>query len=177
MKNLFKNKMLKQTLLGLSLVLMMVGGVFVDNAAASATVTPASGGTDISIDTTSDANCSGTSCNTWTTISGLKITESAAGDIATGVHVLSLPAGWEFDPSQTVTLSTSGQGLSLSSFSIHPSTNTFTFTVNVTSTNPDILFFDTAIKIRPTGTTPSTGNITMTSGTITGVDSSTNFEH
>ena len=86
-----------------------------------------------------------------------------------------MPAGWEFDPNQTVTLSTNGQGLSLSSFSIHPSTNTFTFTVNVTSTNPDILFFDTAIKIRPTGTTPSTGNITMTSGTITGVDSSTNF--
>ena len=177
MKQFFKNKLSRRVLIGLSLAIMMAGGVFVKQIFADpgSPVTPASGGSAVSIDTTSNADCVGASCNTWTEISGLVITESSAADIAVGVHVLTLPTGWEFDPTQTVTLSTYGQGLTLSSLSIHPSANTFTFTVNATSTNADKLFFDGYIKVRPTGKTPATGNITMTSGVIAGVDGSTNF--
>ena len=164
--------MLKRTLLGLSLALVMVGGAFVYNAMAVGSVTPATGGTNISIDTTSASGGSGA----WASLSGLTIVEGAAADIAVGVHTLTLPAGWEFDTSQEISLGTIGNGLTLSSNDIYPATaSTINFTVNATSTNADKIIFENGIKVRPTGTTTSTGNIHLTAGVINGLDGSTSF--
>lgn len=69
-------------------------------ASAASSITPATGGTNISIDTTSSG---GTAA--WAVLAGGPvITESASGEISTGIHTLTLPSGWEFNTAQNVTI-------------------------------------------------------------------------
>ena len=141
-------------------------------AFAAATVSPAGGGTNISIDKTS-AN-GGTS--TPTPLNGPTITENNPGEIGTGIHTISLPSGWKFDTSP-ITIGVGGNTV-LSSTSVTPNLpdlTSFSFTVVTPSTGlpSPLMFF--GLKVIPTGTTVSSGNMTMTAGTIAGVDGSTNF--
>ncbi|MBP6888070.1 MAG: hypothetical protein KBC21_00020 [Candidatus Pacebacteria bacterium] len=136
-------------------------------AFATAVVTPAAGGTNISIDTTT---ASGGSATYVTLTGGPVITESAVGDIALGIHTLTLPTGWQFDTTQNVTIGVGGTTeLSVSAPVVTPGLTTLSFNVNATSqTGVGVLTF-TGMKVVPTGTTTSSGEITMTAGTVTGV--------
>ena len=171
MKNIFKKKMIRKTLLGLSLSLMMVAGVFVNNALADVSVTAATGGTNISLDTTSEGTCVGGSCHTGTALGNIVITESAAAEIATGSHILTLPAGWNFT-SDTVTITTTnGTELRLASQFITPGATTLSFNVQAASVSgPEILTI-IGIKVHPTGATVLVAADMTHSGTgaITGV--------
>ena len=175
MKNFLKNKMLKRTLLGLSLAIVMTAGVFVYKAMAVIPVTPATGGTNISIDTTSFAG----GAHTGTALGNIIIQEGTIGDIAVGVHTLTIPDGWNFTDDY-VTLAVGGAtDLTVGNVSIN-STDGTTLSFNIThaSTAGVATLTFSGIKVHPTGETPpSTGNITMTAGTITGVNegSTTNF--
>lgn len=66
--------------------------------ATGATVSPATGGTNIPP-------------GTFVTLSGPSVSESSSGDIGTGAIVLQAPTGFQFDTSQSVTASVSSQGL------------------------------------------------------------------
>jgi hypothetical protein len=138
-----------------------------------ASVTPATGGLDVSIDTTSHAGGTGA----WTNISGPTITETASGQIASGVHTLTLPAGWEFNTAQNVTLTKSGgTSLTLASGTITPSATALSFNVTATSTSGDATLAFSGAQIRPTGRfAPSLGNLTHTGAAISGVSTSTSF--
>jgi hypothetical protein len=175
MKNFLKNKMLQKTLLGLSLAIVMIGGVFVYKAMAVASITAATGGTGVSIDTTT---AGGTSA--WTALGGISgpvISEGSVGEISTGVHTLTLPAGWEFNTTQNVTIGLGGgTELTLGSSVVTPGPTTLSFNITAPSTGtPAVLTFSN-IQVRPTVTTTSTGNITHSGPAISGVvNGVTNF--
>src|SRR3989344_8709808 len=88
------------TVTGVLSLLTLSGFLITNLVFAAATVTPASHGTNISIDTTSAAGGS----ESYRTLSGPSITENAPGDIAVGTHTITLPAGWEFNTASTVTV-------------------------------------------------------------------------
>lgn len=143
-------------------------------ALAAATVTPASDGTDISIDTTSAPLGTGV----YTELSGPTINEGAAGDISVGTHTITLPVGWEFNTGSTVTVyKTGGSSLMPVSQAAILTANTLTFTITQASTNPGSLaFILNNMQVRPTGTVSgTTGNMTYSGDGIEGVTGSTNF--
>lgn len=147
----------------------VVSGFFVPQSAfAAATVTPATNGTNVSIDTTS---AGGTGIHK--PLSGPGINELVAGDISIGIHTITLPAGWEFEIS-AISISTFGSDIVFESISITPSPTSFSFNVTALSTTGGFVGFG-GLKVRPTGTTPSTGNMTYSGAGIVGVDGSTNF--
>ena len=154
---------------------------FSNSAFAAVTVTPASGGSSISADTTGGS---------YTSLTGPVITEANSAEIGTGSIVLSPPAGFVFSTTtNSVTATVTGAGncggtkaLLLSNASSETVTPTATSITNVVSrdtSNPcDATITWTGIKVRPSAGTPlASGNITK-GGTsvITGVtDGSTNF--
>lgn len=172
MKSFFTNNvrraisgsLLAVTLLGVSLYIVQ----------AAVVITPASGGTSISIDTTSAMGGTGTYV---TLTGGPVISENAVGDISAGLHTLTLPAGWEFDTTQNVTIGIGGATeLALGAQVVTPSSTALSFNVSAVSTTGVATLTFSGMKVRPTTTTPSTGSITHTSGTIAGVtNGSTNF--
>src|SRR3990167_3667285 len=129
-----KIRMLKGIMLVNALALataLVAGGFFAPNSAlAAATVTAASGGTNISIDTTSAPGGSGV----YKTLSGPSITETAPGDISVGTHVITLPAGWEFNTGSTVTVVRTAGDIEPDSQTITPDVNSFTFPITGAST-------------------------------------------
>ena len=172
----FARGAIKGSIFSVFLVAALVSGFFIAAlpALAAVTVTPATGGTGISIDKTLAPG--GTA--TWITLAGPVIAESAVGNIAAGVHTLTLPAGWEFNTTQNVTIGIGGStDLSLGAQVVTPLATTLSFNItNVSSTGVATLTFSD-IKVRPTGTVSGTfGNITQTAGSISGVtNSSTSF--
>ena len=172
-------------------ITMMIAGFPVATAVPAqaigvATITPASGGTGISIDTTS-----GGGTGAWTalgSITGPTITETAVGQISVGVHILSLAAGWEFNQSQNVTIGVGAVGgvatkLALAASVVTPGVTTIAFQVMVPSSddadpnlaNPSALNFSN-IQVRPTGTTVNSVNMTHSGAAIAGVtNGTTNF--
>ncbi|MCX6011955.1 MAG: YDG domain-containing protein, partial [Chloroflexi bacterium] len=166
MKNFLKNTMFKRTLLGLSLALVMIGGVFINNASAAATTTVATGGTAVSLDTSSFSPGTGA----WTTLTGPVFTEGVAGDIATGTHSITLPAGWEFNTAQNVTISVGGgTELALSAQIVTPGATAITFYVSTPSSSGTGSLTFSNIKVRPTGNSTSTGSMVLHTGVINGV--------
>ena len=134
-----------------------------------AEVTEATGGVDVSIDTTSHAGGTGS----WTTLTGPVVTETASGQIATGVHTITLPAGWEFNTAHAVTIVVSGSTLALASGTVTPGSTSVSFTVTAVSSGggSGSLTFS-GMQIRPTGTTaPTVGYLTHTGSAIAGIDS------
>ncbi|PJA64498.1 MAG: hypothetical protein CO159_02730 [Candidatus Portnoybacteria bacterium CG_4_9_14_3_um_filter_40_10] len=151
----------------LILILVVFAGLlFVSKASAAVTLTPATGGTNVSIDTTSYSG--GTSA--WTTLTGPVIAENINGDIgsSTTAHVLTLPAGWEFNTTvgQWHAIVTGTMLLGATS----TTANTMSFVVSATSSIGTLstLTFS-GIQVKPTGTATSTVNITQTTGIITGI--------
>jgi hypothetical protein len=150
---------------------MLVGGFFAYNTYANpdVTITAATGGESVSIDTTSNGGT-----GSWTELTGPVITEGAAGDIATGVHTISLPAGWEFNTGESVIISVGGSSeLELSNQIITPGTSTLSYNVTVASSGGTGSLTFSGIEVRPTGTTPATGYITQSAGVIAGVTNDT----
>lgn len=175
MKTLIKNKIFKRSTIYLLVLSFVMLGFFAYkvNANPDATITPASGGTAVSIDTTSPEGT-----GSWTTLSGPTIAEGNAGEIVAGVHTLTLPAGWEFNTGQDVTIAVSGDAtqITLVNATVTPTLYTLSFEVtSVSADNPSSLAFSN-VQVRPTGTTSgTTGNITYSGEGITGIDGSTNF--
>ncbi len=161
--------------IGLALAIVLAVAVPAFSEPAGATATPATGGNNISIDTTSAPGGSGT----WTalgSIAGPTITEGAAGQIAAGLHTLTLPEGWEFKTNQSVSIGLNGTDLVLGSGNIIPGTNTLSFYVATASYTAAAVLNFSQICVRPTGTTVSTDNMVQTVGTITGITNDvTNF--
>jgi len=146
-------------------------------ASASSTVTPAAGGGAISADT-----ATGAPGEAWTTLGAITISEGASGDIAVGTFVLTIPSGFEFNTASVpdvVVTGTTPQLAATSSTAITATTITVTVTAASTTETDNGLIIGggvTPIQVRPTTGAPlASGNILMTTGTITGVDGATNF--
>lgn len=170
------SKILKGSSVVILAAAFIVSGFFIaNNALAAATVNPASGGTNISIDTTSHSDCTGAACGTFKTLIGPSFgTES--GDIAIGTHTINLPAGWEFDTGSTITI-ISANDIIFANTSVTPTANSFSFEITKKSTVAGSIIFS-GLKVRPTGITPSNGNNMTYSGSgagIVGVDGNINF--
>lgn len=133
-------------------------------------ISPATGGENISIDTTYPGGS-----GQYTTLDSFSITESAPGQITQNTHTISLPSGWEFNVASPITILKT-DAIVLASYNITPSQTSFSFTVNNISTSKATLFFS-GLQVRPTTQHPntSTGNMTYSGAGIVGVDGSTNF--
>lgn len=182
MKNFIKGVNKSSTrMLGMVLVigLLISGGVLIYQtvfAVSGVSVTPASGGT-VSIDTTSNADCVGTSCGTSVELSGPSIAEGEPGNITEGSHTIVLPTGWEFNPDSTVkVVRTAGNILPASQDAVLTA-NTLTFTISQASTNiSSLAFIINSMQVVPTGKIVTTGDITYTGVGIEGVtDETTSF--
>lgn len=162
-----------------TVILILLVGVF-QNASASVTVTPATGGSAISADTVEGA---------YTSLIGPIISEGAVGDVNAGTIILNTPTGFIFDTGDTAPtvkiIRTSGNGAdsrningvadgtSVAITSI--STTQITFTVTSAGTNgvKNSLTWQN-VRVRPSATTPlASGNITKTgTASITGITNS-----
>lgn len=142
--------MLKRALFGGMAVLLVIGGFFVyqAKAAVGVQITPATGGAGISIDTTSSAGGTGV----FADLTGLVMTELLPGEIGAGLHVLTLPEGWEFDTTQSINISIGGSGeLLLANQWVTPSHDTLSFRVNTISSSAANSLNFSSIKVRPHG--------------------------
>lgn len=149
-------------------------------ALAAASVTPATGGTNLTV-------------GTFAPLSGPSLAEGATGDIGLGDIVLQAPAGFQFDPSQSVTATVVNQNPLLctgvlgvgnplllngaSSQTVTPTTTQIKVTVSrKTSVLCQATINWSAIRVKATAS--GSGNITKSAGgsDITGVvDGATNF--
>lgn len=163
-------------------IFMLLGLLALSGAAyANVTVTRATGGAAIASNTT--AGCSAT--GTWTALTNPVISEGSSGDIGTGDVVLTVPTGFEFNTTASVTILLSGSGTSANNINNLASgslitaavtATTITFNVNAVSTSKNTLTWQ-GIQVRPTASTPlASGNITETGpSTIKGMTASTNL--
>ena len=162
--------------LALSLLLALTSTLLTPREAlAAATVTPATGGTNLTV-------------GTFAPLSGPSLTEGATGDIGLGDIVLQAPAGFQFDPSRNVTATVANQGtctglvdtLQLNGASSQTVTPT-TSQIRVTVTRKTSVLCRAKITwsgIYVKATTSGSGNITKAAGgsAIQGVtNNSTNF--
>lgn len=143
MKKTFTQPLLKYSLL-LIFILLSFDNLW------SQSISTATNGTNISIMNTTIAPGSGT----WTTLSTITVSETVAGQIQTGTYTVSLPAGWQFDTSQNILISTSAGNIAFANASITPSSAAFQFTV-ITVSSVASSFNFTLIKVRPTISTTS----------------------
>ena len=137
----------------------MAGSVL---AIAPATVTPATGGSAISLDTSSTSP--GTNTYT-TTLTGPVITEATAGTFSTGTIVLAAPTGFEFSTGSGSVGKTGD--CTISAISMLAGSATATILTQSTSTACVITF--SGLKVHPTGTAPTSGNISATTSSATGL--------
>jgi hypothetical protein len=160
----------------LSLLLALTSALLLPREAlATVTVTPATGGANLTV-------------GTFAPLSGPSLTEGASGDIGTGNIVLQAPAGFQFDPSRSVTATVANQGTctglgdtlrlnGASSQTVTPTANQITVTVTrQTSLLCRARITWSGIYVRATAS--GSGNITKAPGgsAIQGVtNNSTNF--
>jgi len=166
-------------LIALSLAPVLIAGAFYasrpSRAATFATVEPLSPAL-ISIDTTKAQGGNGT----FTSLGGGPIiTEADPGQVSAGEHTIVLPAGWEFNPANKITvLLVAGTDLKLKTTSLTPGKNAFMFTVKAASRLvPAVLRFS-GLAVRPTVKTLVSGNLAYDSAQssgIAGVDAATDF--
>ena len=104
---------------------LITSGFFIYNVLAAATITPATGGENISIDTTT-----GGGSGAYTNLGGPIIQEGTVGDISLGFHTITLPIGWEFNTLQNVTIGIGGTTeLALSAQVVTPLATTLSFNI------------------------------------------------
>ena len=174
----FKQKRFVQTSL-LVIIFVAFGLCFFSKAAkADATVTPATGGINISLDVSSQATGGGS----FTTLGPITIAESALGEIyagtSPGVHTFNLPAGWEFDTTVPATTNVNWELSGLMPLewpTFTPSQTSFTITIASKSFKIPATISFSGLKVRPTGTVPTSGNITHSGSAITGVIGAASF--
>ncbi|MFH0951173.1 MAG: HYR domain-containing protein, partial [bacterium] len=157
-------KFLQKSLMLGTIALLLVCGFFIfgaSNASAAVSITTATGGTNISADTTNGA---------WTSLGAITITELANGDIprsqAGTTLILKAPAGFEFNTGQTPSSSyTPSRDISALSIVM---TNATTITITLTTPNGangdnaiDIIVIGatTSMQVRPTVSTLASGQI------------------
>ena len=139
---------------------------------AQVTVTPASGGTNISADKAANAIAPG-----YTILGDILIQETADGDFGTGVTqmVLNAPAGWTFN-TNGVTATATGGDFTTGAITYSATTITIPLTVS-TILNTDLLTISN-VSVRATNGTalPGIGNVTATfTGTINNFTTTTNL--
>lgn len=147
--------------LALSLILACGSPLFAD-----VTVTPGTGGSAISADTAGGS---------YTLLTGPKVTEKDKTGAGIGSIILTAPAGFEFDPSASVSVAVTGNrrgtDLVLSNSIATVTTNTITVFVSDVS-NPNSRRSSltwSGIKVRPHAGTPLvTGNITQNGSSYSG---------
>ncbi len=109
----------------------------------------------------------------------LTLTEGLAGDIATGTLTWVLPSGFVLDTSSPANVVYTGTGLSGSSVINFPDNTHFSLNISSTSTAAGSFSIGSAtpLKAKATAGTPlaTTGNTTLSTGTIAGIASTTNF--
>ena len=127
---------------------------------------PATGASDISIDTTSTGGT-----NTPVDLDGPALAETLAGSITVGTHTLTLPAGWKFVTGSSISIVKVGAGLSFFSTNITPDTHSFSFEVTHISTSPATVMFS-GLRVVPEGITPGTGEITYSGAGMGGISGS-----
>jgi len=142
-------------------IAIITGGVFIyKNVFAVSPVMPATGGTNVSIDTTSNEGS-----GAWTTMStNIAIQEANGGDIKLGIYRVSLPAGWEFDTNSIISIASDGLSLVYApvSGSIVPHATYFEFRINGDTGSPEKLILQN-LRVRPTGQVPlAAANMYMT---------------
>ncbi|WP_162944450.1 beta strand repeat-containing protein [Flavisolibacter nicotianae] len=177
--------------LGDSLRLRAVGQTSHDTAYAyfsdaAVTITPASGGGNISADNVGGA---------WTTLTGPVLTEATTGDIGLGPSnnpgtiILTVPSGFVFDvtsgpsgPAPTVKVNGDASNASKNingvanggtiPVSVGPTTLTITINAKSNGSTPNVLTFQD-IRVRPTSATAplASGNIERKSGAAGGTSS------
>ncbi|MBI4993468.1 hypothetical protein HZC33_00710 [Candidatus Wolfebacteria bacterium] len=155
---------------------------FINQVFATATATPATGGSAISADTTGGS---------YTSLNGPIISEGATGDIGTGTIILNVPSGFVFDTGSTapnvLVTRIAGSGnnnrninglASGSTIAVTRTSNTLAITItSKTSSGVRNSLTWQNVRARPSAGTPlASGNI-IKSGTssISGVTGSTNF--
>jgi len=174
----FRQKKFVQTSL-LAIIFVVFGICFsTKTVKANVAVTPASGGTSISLDSSSQATGGGS----FTTLGTITIAESALGEIyagtSPGVHTFNLPAGWEFDTTAPATTNVNWELSGLMPLewpTFTPNQTSFTITIASKSFKIPATISFSGLKVRPTGTVPTSGNITHNGDNITGVTGTTNF--
>ncbi len=127
-----------------------------------ATVTPATGGAAISLDTSSTSPGTGTS----TSLTGPVITEATAGTFSTGTVVLTAPADFRFDPSSGSVGNTGDCVIG----TLTKAAASMTVSITTVSTASACVITFSGLHVRPTGTTPVSETITN-SGSATGLPS------
>lgn len=169
--------------------LILLLAILLARLAEAGTVTAASGGSTISVDTAASGGS-----GAWTTLVGPIYAETANGDLNNGTVILTAPAGFQFNTAAAVTVRlltgdnnapkninnvAVGANIAASAtaaFSITATTISFTIFSKSQGNTLNSLQW-TGIQVRPTATAPlATGTITAsgTSG-IAVVASSTNF--
>jgi len=157
--------------------------LFAISASATVSITPASGGTNISADRAANA-----SSPAWTSLGAIVITEGNKADFATsnGVTlILKAPAGFEFNTSVIPNITfTAGRDITNATVAVtNPAAMTITLKVGGTGSIDQLTIGNTnAIQIRPTvGAPVATGQIfrPATGGgtaVIAGITTSTNAD-
>jgi len=149
----------KITILALTALILGLFGSF-SPVQAAVSVIPANGGENL-------PEGSG-----FVNLTNILISESAPAEIGVGTHTFTLPAGWEFDTSSTINITTTSGIMVINPVSLIPGATSFSFNIEA----PAVPGADLAIKsmrVRPTGT--SGGYITHSGAAIVGVSGSTNF--
>jgi hypothetical protein len=109
-------------------------------------ITAATGGTNISIDTTSDGGTGAFSSD----LSGPVITEASIGQMQPGYYVLTIPSWMEFDTTRGSNISTTGgTGLTLAVTNPLPAQHTLTFQVTAASTSAVTTVAVSLLRVRP----------------------------
>ena len=143
------------------------------------TVTPATGGTNISADKA--ANSTSPAGGTFSTIGNILISENLINDFsASGTLILSAPTGWQFNAGAgSVSTTKSGPGANELSASLTVTTTTITVNIIVTGTGQINTLTISGIQVKATdgANLPSSGNILRTGGTATipTITGTTNF--
>jgi hypothetical protein len=162
--------------------MFLVLGMLFAAGVHAATVTVATGGNAIASNTAPACSAGGT----WTSLTGPTISEANAGEVGLGNIVLTVPAGFEFNTGNAVTVYLTGNGTSsrninnLARNASYPVTSmtatTITFSITAISTRTNTLTWQ-GIQVRPTAATPlATGNITHKgTSAITGITATTNL--
>lgn len=158
MKNFF-NKLSTRLAIG-AIVISAALGVSMYASATAGPITAATGGTNISIDTTS---AGGTGA--YTTLTGPTITEATSSEWLVGrTIILNAPAGFEFNAAATVSVSKSPViSTLLVGYPVGVSSSQVSIVISNTSDMPTSVTFS-GIEVRPTSTTSSQvpANITVT---------------
>ena len=159
----------KASLLSLLALATITSGVFIYStvfANPEVSVLKAAKGTNISLDTSSEAAGGGN----FTELDPIQITEGIRKDIDPGQHTFTLPDGWEFDTTQSIQRGSNAWGSGIDyQFIADPTPSATAFSVWITWTDGDSFTEPGVITlsniwIRPTTETPTSGVAIIHSG-------------